>query len=65
MKIETIMNGSIKLVLIPETQLEKIALEMISKTEIESTFINSHTAILTKVIQEGLVIQPKIVKSEV
>lgn len=65
MKIETIMNGSIKLVLIPETQLEKIALEMISKTEIESTLINRHTAILTKVIQEGLVIQPKIVKSEV
>jgi hypothetical protein len=59
MKVETIMNGTIRLVLIPENELEKIALEMISKTEIESTLINSQTAILNKVLQEGLVIQPK------
>jgi hypothetical protein len=59
MKVETIMNGTIRLVLIPENELEKIALEMISKTEVESTLINSQTAILNKVLQEGLVIQPK------
>lgn len=64
MKVETIMNGTIKLVLIPENDLEKIALEMISKTEVESTLINSQTAILNKVLQEGLVIQPKARKEE-
>lgn len=64
MKVETIMNGTIRLVLIPENDLEKIALEMISKTEVESTLINSQTAILNKVLQEGLVIQPKARKEE-
>lgn len=64
MKVETIMNGTIRLVLIPENELEKIALEMISKTEVESTLINSQTAILNKVLQEGLVIQPKVRKEE-
>ena len=64
MKVETIMNGTIKLVLIPENDLEKIALEMLSKTEVESTLINSQTAILSKVIQEGLVIQPKVRKED-
>jgi hypothetical protein len=64
MKVETIMNGTIRLVLIPENELEKIALEMLSKNEVESTLINSQTAILSKVIQEGLVIQPKVRKED-
>jgi hypothetical protein len=64
MKVETIMNGTIRLVLIPENELEKIALEMLSKNEVESTLINSQTAILNKVLQEGLIIQPKVRKED-
>jgi hypothetical protein len=56
MKIELIMNGTIKLVLIPENDIDKSVLEAVSKTEIEASIIENHTQILDKVIQEGMII---------
>jgi hypothetical protein len=60
MKVEVIMNGTIKLVLIPENEIEKLALEMVGKSDLTPTAINGQTAILNKVLHEGLIIQPKI-----
>jgi hypothetical protein len=59
MKVEVIMNGTIKLVLIPENEIEKLALEMVGKSDLTPTAINGQTAILNKVLHEGLIIQPK------
>jgi hypothetical protein len=50
------MNGTIKLVLIPENDIDKSVLEAVSKTEIEASIIENHTQILDKVIQEGMII---------
>ena len=54
MKTEVILNGTIKLVLIPENDLEKIALEQLSKNTLEPTVINGHTQILDKIVHEEL-----------
>lgn len=56
MKVEIIMNGSLKLVLVPENDIDKSVLEAVSKTDIEASIIDQHTQILDKVIQEGLII---------
>jgi hypothetical protein len=59
MKVEIILNGSLKLVLMPENEIEKSVLAQMSKLEIESKLIESHTQILDKTVQDGLVIQSK------
>jgi hypothetical protein len=64
MKVELIMNGVVKIVLIPENDLEKVALDMVGKAEVEATAINSQTQILNRVLHEGLVIQSKIKREE-
>lgn len=53
------MNGTYKLVLIPENEVEKGILNAISKTEVDAKSIDQHTQILDKVVQEGLVITSK------
>lgn len=58
MKTEVILNGTIRLVLVPENDLEKIAIEKLSKTTLEPTIINSHTQILDKIIHEGVILSP-------
>jgi hypothetical protein len=59
MKTEIILNGTTKVVLIPETEIEKLALELLGKQEIEGTTINSAMGILDKKISHGLIIQNK------
>jgi hypothetical protein len=59
MKTDIILNGSVKIVLVPENDLEKAILAQFSKLDIESKLIESHTQILDKTLQDGLVIQSK------
>lgn len=59
MKTDIILNGSVKIVLVPENDLEKAILAQFSKLDIESKLIESHTQILDKTLQDGLIIQSK------
>jgi hypothetical protein len=61
MKVEIIANGTIKLVLIPEVgnEFEELALAMLSKGEVEVSYVNQTTQILDKQIDKHLVIKPK------
>ncbi len=60
MKVEVLMNGTTKIVLIPENDIETAILNNISKNDVQATSITQHTQILDKIIQEGLVISPKV-----
>ena len=62
MKVEVLMNGTTKIVLIPENEIETAILNNISKNDVQATSITQHTQILDKVIQEGLVISPKVTR---
>lgn len=62
MKVEVLMNGTTKIVLIPENDIEIAILANIAKNDVEATAIIQHTQILDKVIQDGLVISPKVVR---
>jgi hypothetical protein len=59
MKADVILNGSIRVVLIPENDMEKLALEQICKQEVDVTLIDKQTQILDKVIHDGLIVKPK------
>lgn len=59
MKIESILNGSISIVLIPETELEEAVLNQFSKQNIEMLVFNKQTSILNKQFPKGLIIQQK------
>lgn len=59
MKVELIMNGTVKVVMVPENDLEKIALNLLSKCDLQSTEINSQIQILDKIVHDGLIIQSK------
>lgn len=59
MRVELLMNGTTKIVLIPENDIEKAILDNVSKMEIETTFLTQGTAILDKVVAEAFVISPK------
>lgn len=63
MKVEILINGSVKLVLIPENEIDKSVLAALSKTEIDAKSIENHTQILDKVIQEGLILSTKKLSS--
>jgi hypothetical protein len=65
MKVEVLLNGTTKIVLIPETPIEISILESVGKTEVEVMSITKGTAILNKVVPECLVISPKGPKEEV
>ena len=56
------MNGTTKIVLIPENDIETAILNNISKNDVQATAITQHTQILDKVVQEGLVISPKVTR---
>jgi hypothetical protein len=62
MKVEVLMNGTTKIVLIPENDIEIAILSNIGKNDVQATSITQHTQILDKVIQEGLVISPKVTR---
>jgi hypothetical protein len=65
MKVEVLLNGTTKIVLIPESDIEKSILESVGKTEVEVMSITKGTAILSKVVPECLVISPKGPKEEI
>lgn len=62
MKVDLILNGTTRIVLIPENDVESAILTTISKMSIEATSITQHTQILDKIVQEALVIGPKKVR---
>ena len=64
MKVEILMNGTTKIVLIPENDIEIAILANIAKGDVEATAISQHTQILDKIIQDGLVVSPKVNRSE-
>jgi hypothetical protein len=64
MKVEILLNGTTKIVLIPENDIEKAILDNVGKNDVMATSISQHTAILDKVVQEGLVIAPKVNRNE-
>ena len=59
MRVEILMNGTKKLVIVPEDDIEVAILKQIAAGGVEATIITQHTQILDKVIQDGLVITPK------
>ena len=60
MKIEMLMNGVQKVVLIPENALETAFLESFSKAgNIGATLIDKQMPILNNIIHEGLIIETK------
>lgn len=63
MKVEILMNGTVKIVLIPENEIETSIVKQVAAGGVDATIITQHTQILDKVIQDGLVISPS--KAEV
>jgi hypothetical protein len=59
MKVEILMNGTVKIVLIPENEIETAIVKQIAVGGVDATVITQHTQILDKVIQDGLVITPQ------
>ena len=53
------MNGTIKIVIIPENEIEVAIVKQIAAGGVDATVITQHTQILDKVIQDGLVISPQ------
>lgn len=64
MKVEVLMNGTIKLVVIAENEIEIAILKQLSSSDVEATSIAQHTQILDKVIQDGLVIKTKSTRTD-
>jgi hypothetical protein len=58
------LNGTTKIVLIPENDIEIAILANVGKGGVQSVLITQHTQILDKVIQDGLVIMPKVDRPE-
>jgi hypothetical protein len=59
MKVEILMNGTTKIVLIPENAIEIAILSSVGKIEVDVNYIDKGTAILDKIVPEALVITPK------
>ncbi len=59
MKVEILMNGTTKIVLIPETDIEIAILDSVGKMDVETYFQDKGTAILDKIVPEALIISPK------
>lgn len=59
MKCEVILNGTIKLVLIPENDIDTLALSMMAKQEVEAQYVDKVVQILDKQVDKHLVIKPK------
>lgn len=64
MKAEVLMNGTIKLVVIAENEIEIAILKQLSSSDVEATSIAQHTQILDKVIQDDLVIKTKSTRTD-
>ena len=64
MRVEVLLNGSTKIVIIPENDIEVAVLKTIGAGGVDATIIQNHTQILDKVIQDGLVISAQGMKSD-
>jgi hypothetical protein len=64
MKVEVLLNGTTKIVLIPENEIEIAILKSVAAGGVEATLITQHTQILDKIILDGLVIMPKVERKE-
>lgn len=58
MRVEILMNGTVKIVIIPENEIETAIVKQVAAGGVDATIITQHTQILDKVIQDGLVISP-------
>ena len=58
MRVEVLMNGTTKIVLIPENEIEVAIVKSVAAGGVDASIITQHTQILDKVIQDGLVISP-------
>jgi len=65
MKVEILMNGTTKIVLLPENEIEKAILDSMSKNDVDAIMIKQQTHILDKVVQDALVISTKKATSSV
>jgi hypothetical protein len=65
MKVEILMNGTTKIVLLPENEIEKAILDSMSKNDVDAIMIKQQTHILDKVVQDALVISTKKATSAV
>lgn len=65
MKVEILLNGVIKLVLIAENPIEQAALDQLGKSsELSTSMLTNTTAILNKTIEKGsLVLETKTTKA--
>ena len=65
MKVEILLNGVIKLVLIAENPIEQAALDQLGKSsELSTSMLTNTTAILNKTIEKGsLVLETKTTKT--
>jgi len=60
MKVEVLMNGTTKIVLIPENEIEVAIIKtVIANGGVHATSITQPTQILDKMVQDGLVISEK------
>jgi hypothetical protein len=61
MKAEMLISekGQVKIILVCESELDILAVQMLSKLDVETSLINSVTQILDKQIDNGLVIKQK------
>ena len=64
MKIETIVNGGVTLVIIPENDLDEAMLKQLTKQDNEITEIRSRAMVLSRSFDAGLVIGRKAVSLE-
>lgn len=64
MKAEVIMNGTLKIVLSGETDLERMALKEMCKMETETVEITQKTQILDHIINDGMFIKTKKKESQ-
>lgn len=59
MKVETVLNGAISLIIIPETDLDVEVLKQILKQESDITHMGSQLVIMNKPYKGGLIISKK------
>jgi len=60
MKVDTLLNGSITLILVPENDAEKEILKALVKQDNDITELRSTVTILSKSITNGIMIAKKV-----
>lgn len=62
MKVEYVINGTVRMIIIPENEIDRATIKEISKGEIYVEVIDTQdkTHILDKPIHEGLILKQKV-----